>query len=56
MTGSKQEQEGIKLRIFELETQLNLLLNESARSFTKYKGQKINRLQKDIEIYKKRLQ
>lgn len=51
----KKEIEGIQLRIHELEKELSILLNEPARIYTKYKGQKIARLQRNIEIYKRRL-
>jgi hypothetical protein len=52
----KTEQQGIELRIKELEKELNIILNEPARLYTKYKGQKITRIKRDIEIYKKRLE
>lgn len=46
------QQEGIKLRISELEKELNLLLDEPARMFNKYKARKITRINKSIHFYK----
>lgn len=51
----KNEEEGIILRIQELERELSVIMNEPAHLFTKYKGMKITRINRDILIYKKRL-